>query len=52
MPNITVKDVTVDLYISPRKLAEGGTEQSEAVAKAVQSFGEELVLPVKCWVQK
>ena len=45
MPNIMVKDVTVDLYISTRELAEGGTERSEAVAKAVQSFGEELALP-------
>jgi hypothetical protein len=50
-PNIAVDDITVDLYISPRELAEGGTERSRVIAQAVQSFGEELALPHLCKFQ-
>lgn len=44
-PAISAEDITVDIYISPRELAEGGKPITENVALIVQAFGEHLVIP-------
>ena len=41
----SVADISVDLFISPRELAEGGIEMSEAIALMVQSFSDHVALP-------
>jgi hypothetical protein len=35
----------VDVYITPRELAEGGEAMTEHVARVVQAFGEDIALP-------
>jgi len=42
--DITVENVTVDIYASPRELGEAG-EISKHVAILVQTFGQDFVLP-------
>jgi hypothetical protein len=43
--DIAVEKITVDTYVSPRELKEGGKEMSKHVALMVQSFGAELAVP-------
>lgn len=42
---LSVENITVDVYVSPRELAEGGKKLSERVALLVQEFGANLALP-------
>lgn len=42
---LSLEDVTVEVYVSPRELAKGGKEMSERVALLVQEFGKHLALP-------
>ena len=44
-PVSTVEDITIDTYISPREMKEGGKELSKHLAFMVQTFGAEVVLP-------
>jgi hypothetical protein len=37
--------ITVDTYISPRELKEGGKEMSKHIALIIQAFGAEIALP-------
>lgn len=45
LSEISVEDITVDVYISPRELTEGGKLATEHIALIVQSFGEHLAIP-------
>lgn len=42
---ITPENLTVDVYVSPRELREGGPKFSELVALIVQDFGTNLAVP-------
>lgn len=42
---ISLENLTVDVYITPRELIEGGKPISERVALLVQEFGANLALP-------
>lgn len=42
---ITPENLTVDIYVSPRELSEGGQKFSELVALIVQDFGTNLAVP-------
>lgn len=42
---MTLENITVDVYVSPRELVEGGKPMSERVAILVQEFGAHLALP-------
>lgn len=42
---MSLENLTVDVYISPRELTEGGKQVSERVALLVQEFGANLALP-------
>lgn len=42
---ISLEDLTIDVYVSPRELSEGGRNMSEHVALIVQEFGAHLALP-------
>jgi hypothetical protein len=44
-PEECVENVTVDAYISPGELRDGGQMMHERVALLIQSFGEDLVVP-------
>lgn len=44
-PVSVVEDLTVDAYISPRELKEGGKELNKHLALMVQTFGTEVALP-------
>ena len=44
-PVSTVEDITIDIYISPHEMKEGGKELSKHLAFMVQTFGAEVVLP-------
>lgn len=48
---ISLEDLTIDVYVSPRELSEGGRKMSERVALIVQEFGEHLALPHLCRFQ-
>lgn len=39
------ENITVDVYVSPRELVEGGQAFSRRVALLVQDFGAHLALP-------
>jgi hypothetical protein len=39
-----LNDVTVDVYISPHELAEGGLELQSAINAFVQAFGCDIVI--------
>lgn len=39
------ENVTIDVYVSPKELAEGGEKFSELVALIVQDFGTNLAVP-------
>jgi hypothetical protein len=41
----SVEDLTVDTYISPRELKEGGKELSKHIALIIQAFGADITLP-------
>jgi hypothetical protein len=40
-----VENLTVDTYISPRELKEGGKELSKRIALIIQAFGTNIALP-------
>lgn len=42
---ISPENITVEVYVSPRELAEGGEKFSELVALLVQDFGTNLAVP-------
>lgn len=42
---IAPENLTVEVYVSPRELAEGGKKFSEFVALIVQDFGTNLAVP-------
>jgi hypothetical protein len=42
---MSVDKVTVDIFASPRELAEGGKVLSKAIALLVQGFGHDIALP-------
>ncbi|KAG6875862.1 hypothetical protein C0992_001988 [Termitomyces sp. T32_za158] len=44
-PNMTSDKLTVDLFVSPREVAEGGKELSKHLALLVQAFGVDIALP-------
>lgn len=44
-PEVGVENITLDAYITPRELKEGGKEVDEGVALLAQSFGQDFVLP-------
>jgi len=44
-PVSVVEDLTVDTYISPCELKEGGKELNKHLALMVQTFGTEVALP-------
>ena len=49
----TVKDLTIDTYISPRELKEGGKELSKHIALIVQAFGTDIALPyLHCFTER
>jgi hypothetical protein len=41
----SVEDLTVNTYISPRELKEGGKELSKHIALIIQAFGTDIALP-------
>jgi hypothetical protein len=43
--DLTVENVSVDVYITPRELVEGGPKMSEKVALMAQEFGKAFALP-------
>jgi hypothetical protein len=43
--DFSAQDITLDLYMPPRELNEGGAVFRESVARLAQSFGTEIVLP-------
>jgi hypothetical protein len=43
--DLTVENVTIDVYMSPQELSETSSEISKHTALLVQSFGENIVLP-------
>lgn len=42
---LSLENITIDVYVTPRELVEGGTRISERVALLVQEFGTHLALP-------
>lgn len=42
---IVPENLTIDVYVSPRELSEGGQKFSELVALIVQDFGANLAVP-------
>lgn len=52
---LLLENITVDVYVTPRELVEGGKRMSERVALLVQEFGTHLALPhlrrfqTRCW---
>jgi hypothetical protein len=42
---LTAENITVDIYISPHELLEGGTKMNENVAVMVQKFWQDFALP-------
>jgi hypothetical protein len=48
---LSVADISVDLFISPRELVEGRIEMSKAIALMVQSFSDHVALPHLCSFQ-
>lgn len=42
---IAPENLTIDVYVTPRELAEGGEKFSELVALIVQEFGANLAVP-------
>lgn len=42
---IALENLTIDVFISPRELSEGGKKMSERVALLVQDFGAHIALP-------
>lgn len=45
LTKISAENITVDVYISPRELTDGGTKTTEHVAQIIQAFGENLAVP-------
>lgn len=41
----SIENLTVDTYISPRELKEGGKELSKHIALIIQAFGTDVALP-------
>jgi len=42
---ISLEDVTLDVYFSPRELAEGGRKVGLSIDTLIQIFGKEIALP-------
>lgn len=42
---LCTENITVEAYVSPRELNEGGKQISEDVAFLVQDFGNKIVIP-------
>lgn len=42
---VSLENLTVDIYVTPRELTEGGKQISERVALLVQEFGANIALP-------
>jgi hypothetical protein len=38
-----LSDITVDVYVSPRELSEGGLELQSAITSFIQAFGRDVV---------
>jgi hypothetical protein len=43
--DLAAEKITVDTYVSPRELKEGGKEMGKQVALMLQAFGAELAVP-------
>lgn len=56
--DVTVENITIDVYVSPRELSETSSEIDKHTALLAQSFGEDIVLPhlrrfaARCRVEK
>jgi hypothetical protein len=42
---ISLEDITLDIYFSPRELTEGGQKLRSAIDTLMQIFGEDVVSP-------
>jgi hypothetical protein len=57
-PTSAVEDLTVDIFISPREVKEGGKELSKHLALLIQAFGADVALPYlhrfakRCLIEK